>query len=77
VNLFIALKVKAFVTASSKMSEPEDIKDKEPIIATNEKIPGTPGAIVVAEDPEAPSAEVSSKRQSLSDIFTIVCRFYP
>lgn len=37
------------------------------------KIPGAPGAVVVAEDPAAPSREVSSKRQSLSDLFTIVC----
>ena len=37
------------------------------------KIPGAPGAIVSAEDPEAPSKEVSSRRQRLSDIFTIFC----
>lgn len=36
------------------------------------KIPGAPGAVVVAEDPAAPSQDVSSKRQSLSDLFTIV-----
>ena len=36
------------------------------------KIPGAPGAVVVAEDPAAPSKDVSSKRQSLSDLFTIV-----
>lgn len=36
------------------------------------KIPGAPGAVVVAEDPAAPSRDVSSKRQSLSDLFTIV-----
>lgn len=36
------------------------------------KTPGAPGAVVVAEDPAAPSKEVSSKRQSLSDLFTIV-----
>jgi hypothetical protein len=28
--------------------------------------------VVVRDDPEAPSAQVSSKRQSLSDVFTIV-----
>lgn len=41
---------------------------------TNEhsKTPGAPGAVVVAEDPAAPSKDVSSKRQSLSDLFTIV-----
>ncbi len=36
------------------------------------KTPGAPGAVVVAEDPAAPSKDVSSKRQSLSDLFTIV-----
>ena len=36
------------------------------------KIPGAPGAVVVAEDPAAPSKDISSKRQSLSDLFTIV-----
>lgn len=36
------------------------------------KTPGAPGAVVVAEDPAAPSKYVSSKRQSLSDLFTIV-----
>ena len=35
-------------------------------------MPGAPGTVVVAEDPAAPSKEVSSKRQSLSDVFTIV-----
>lgn len=34
--------------------------------------PGAPGAVVVAEDPAAPSKDVSSKQQSLSDLFTIV-----
>ncbi|KAL9068108.1 MAG: hypothetical protein Q9161_006461 [Pseudevernia consocians] len=37
------------------------------------KIPGAPGAVVVADDPAAPSKDVSSKRQSLSDLFTIFC----
>ncbi|KAK3175293.1 Plasma membrane permease, mediates uptake of glycerophosphoinositol and glycerophosphocholine [Lepraria neglecta] len=37
------------------------------------KTPGAPRAVVVAEDPAAPSREVSSKRQSLSDLFTIFC----
>lgn len=45
----------------------EDVKYGE------SKTPGAPGAVVVAEDPAAPSKEVSSKRQSLSDLFTIVC----
>ena len=39
---------------------------------TDSKTPGAPGAVVVAEDPAAPSKEISSKRQSLSDLFTIV-----
>lgn len=29
--------------------------------------------VAVLDDPTAPSAEVSSRKQSLSDIFTIVC----
>ncbi len=37
--------------------------------------------VTVLDDPAAPSALVSSKRQSLSDVFTIVrlphCRFRP
>jgi len=32
-----------------------------------------PQTVTVLDDPAAPSAEVSSKRQSLSDLFTIVC----
>ena len=36
------------------------------------KTPGAPGVVIVAEDPAAPSNVVSSKRQSLSDLFTIV-----
>ena len=36
-------------------------------------MPGAPGAVVVAEDPAAPSKEVSSRRQRLSDLFTIFC----
>ena len=36
------------------------------------KTPGAPGTVVVEEDPAAPSKDVSSKRQSLSDLFTIV-----
>ncbi|KAF6228035.1 hypothetical protein HO133_007763 [Letharia lupina] len=35
--------------------------------------PGAPGAVVVAKDPAAPSKDVSSKRQSASDLFTIFC----
>ena len=36
------------------------------------KTPGAPGVVIVAEDPAAPSNVVSSKRQSMSDLFTIV-----
>ena len=36
------------------------------------KTPGAPGVVVVAEDPAAPSNVVSSQRQSMSDLFTIV-----
>ena len=46
-----------------------ELVDNEP----NRKVPGAPGAVVVAEDPAAPSPEVSSKKQRLSDLFTIVC----
>ena len=42
------------------------------ILKGDSKTPGAPGAVVVAEDPAAPSKDVSSKRQSLSDVFTIV-----
>ena len=37
-----------------------------------DKTPGAPNTVAVPSDPAAPSTEVSSKRQSLSDIFTIV-----
>lgn len=40
------------------------------------KTAGAPGTVVVAEDPAAPSRYVSSKRQSLSDLFTIVRKFH-
>ena len=47
--------------------------DKEPIVADASKgVPGVPGVVAVPEDPAAPSVEASSKRQRLSDIFTIV-----
>lgn len=48
-----------------KVSSEEDMN-------VDRKTPGAPGAVVVKEDPAAPSREVSSKRQSLSDLFTIV-----
>lgn len=37
-----------------------------------EKTPDAPNTVAVPSDPAAPSKEVSTKRQSLSDIFTIV-----
>ena len=37
-----------------------------------EGTPDAPGTVVVTEDPAAPSKEVSFRRQSLSDVFTIV-----
>ena len=37
-----------------------------------EAVAGTPGAVVVADDPGAPSKEVSSRRQRISNIFTII-----
>ena len=36
------------------------------------KTPGAPGAVVVTEDPSAASREVSLKRKSLLDLFTII-----
>ena len=57
------------------MSENGGISDEE--IKTGHdamsKVPGAPGVVIVKEDPAAPSTEVSSKRQSLSDLFTIFC----
>ena len=53
-----------------KVSSEEDME-------LDTKTPGAPGAVVVAEDPAAPSREVSSKRQSLSDLFTIVGACFP
>ena len=40
--------------------------------AVDVKAAGAPGVVVVPEDPAAPSRLVSSKRQNLSDLFTIV-----
>ena len=48
-----------------------NLVEKQDMEATS-KVPGAPGAIAVPEDPTAPSQEVSSRRQRLSDIFTIV-----
>ena len=57
------------------MSDNEGISDEEvkPRYDATNKIPGAPGVVTVREDPAAPSAQVSSKRQSLSDVFTIFC----
>lgn len=46
-----------------------ELVDNEP----NLKVPGAPGVVAMVEDPTAPSPEVSSKKQRLSDLFTIVC----
>ena len=53
------------------MSNVDRYSDDE-VTKGGSKIPGAPGAVVVAEDPTAPSKDVSSKQQSLSDLFTIV-----
>ncbi len=55
------------------MSDAEKISEEDMKVDT--KTPGAPGAVVVAEDPAAPSREVSSRRQSLSDLFTIVSHY--
>lgn len=54
------------ITKDELSSHPSNEEQDEKIIA------GAPGVVVVPEDPAAPSRDVSSKRQSLSDIFTIV-----
>ena len=53
------------------MSDIDKVRSEEDM-NVDRKTPGAPGAVVVTEDPAAPSREVSSKRQSLSDLFTIV-----
>lgn len=55
------------------MSDREHISDEE-LTGTDstEKVAGAPGVAVVPDDLAAPSKFVSSKRQRLSDIFTIV-----
>ncbi|KAI4143402.1 MAG: hypothetical protein LQ340_007020, partial [Diploschistes diacapsis] len=53
------------ITKDELSSHPSNEEQDEKIIA------GAPGVVVVPEDPAAPSRDVSSKRQSLSDIFTI------
>ena len=47
--------------------------DNDLKVESDEKIAGATGVVVVADDPAAPSKVVSSGRQRLSDLFTIVC----
>ena len=55
------------------MSDDDRISDEGVKGGTSDvKIAGAPGVVVVPEDPAAPSKLVSSKRQRLSDLFTIV-----
>ncbi|MCJ1395630.1 hypothetical protein MMC18_008516 [Xylographa bjoerkii] len=54
------------------MSDSDRISDEE-LQPTNEKVAGAPGVTAVPEDPGAPSKLVSSRRQRLSDLFTIFC----
>lgn len=55
------------------MSDKEHISDEEPASTNStEKVAGALGVMAVPEDPAAPSKYVSSKRQRLSDLFTIV-----
>ena len=53
------------------MSDSDRISDEE-LYTPTEKVAGAPGVIAVPEDPAAPSRQVSSGRQRLSDLFTIV-----
>lgn len=59
------------------MSDKEHVSDEE-LAGTDltEKVAGAPGVTVVPDDPAAPSKSVSSKRQRLSDLFTIVRHIY-
>ncbi|MCJ1405429.1 Plasma membrane permease, mediates uptake of glycerophosphoinositol and glycerophosphocholine [Xylographa trunciseda] len=54
------------------MSDSDRISDEE-VHTSDEKVAGAPGVIAVPEDPLAPSRQVSSRRQRLSDLFTIFC----
>ena len=38
----------------------------------NAEVSGAPGVVLVPNDPAAPSTQVSSMKQRLSDLFTIV-----
>ena len=53
------------------MSDSDRISDEE-LHTPDEKVAGAPGVIAVPGDPAAPSRQVSSTRQRLSDLFTIV-----
>ncbi|MCJ1420962.1 Plasma membrane permease, mediates uptake of glycerophosphoinositol and glycerophosphocholine [Xylographa parallela] len=54
------------------MSDSDRISDEE-LHTPTEKVAGAPGVVAVPEDPAAPSRQVSSRRQRLSDLFTIFC----
>ncbi|MCJ1477848.1 Plasma membrane permease, mediates uptake of glycerophosphoinositol and glycerophosphocholine [Lambiella insularis] len=54
------------------MSDSERISDEEFMASSHEKVAGAPGVVAVPEDPEAPSKLVSSAKQRMSDLFTIV-----
>ena len=57
------------------MSDSDRISDEKVKTTSREEVAGAPGVIAVPEDPEAPSKVVSSARQRMSDMFTIVrCR---
>ncbi|MCJ1377468.1 Plasma membrane permease, mediates uptake of glycerophosphoinositol and glycerophosphocholine [Xylographa soralifera] len=54
------------------MSDSDRISDEE-LHTPTEKVAGAPGVVAVPEDPAASSRQVSSRRQRLSDLFTIFC----
>ncbi|MCJ1282393.1 Plasma membrane permease, mediates uptake of glycerophosphoinositol and glycerophosphocholine [Xylographa opegraphella] len=54
------------------MSDSDRISDEE-LHTQSEKVAGAPGVVAVPGDPAAPSGQVSSRRQRLSDLFTIFC----
>jgi len=54
-------------------TSPDQDYPNEKIVVGREIQPVPDNAVANINDPEAPSEEVSSKRQSLSDLFTIFC----
>ena len=58
-----------------KSSSDESQKDATALPDHDSKtaVAGAPGAVPVPSDPAAPSKDVSSKKQRLSDLFTIFC----